>query len=96
MQTGAETWAQAATFEPANFKSKAAIKRALEEDPTKVSFIEIGTVANGFIDTRRTAAELLAELDGTSKYVLVVGPDPYRLRNYFGQISAKGGKLVIK
>jgi hypothetical protein len=94
MKDGAETWAQPTSFEPSNFKSKAAIKRALAEDPASVSWLEIGTVANGFQDTRRSTEELLAELEG-GRYVLIVGPDPYRLRNFFGQVRAKGGKLVV-
>jgi hypothetical protein len=83
MKDGAETWAQPSSFEPANFKSKAAIKRALAEDPASMSWLEIGMGANG-----------VTELEG-GKYILIVGPDPYRLRNFFGQVRAKGGKLVV-
>jgi hypothetical protein len=92
MKNGAETWARSLHGE--HYKSKAAIKRALAEDPSMVTFTELGTVANGFTDTYRTAAELLAELEG-GRYVLVVGPDPYHKRNFFGQVRAKNGKLVI-
>lgn len=94
MKNGAETWAQPSSFEPDGFKSKAAIKRALASDASKVTWLELGTIANGFAETRRSSEELLAELDG-GRYVLIVGPDPYRKRNFFGQVRAKNGKLVV-
>lgn len=88
----AEMWAQTPTG--ANYASKAAIKRALATTYERPSFVELGTVANGFTDTRWTVEELAAEL-AHGKTLTIVGPDPYTKRTYFGSLRASKGALRI-
>lgn len=88
----AEMWAR--TLHGEHFASKAAIKRALADDPSMVRFTEIGTVANGFTDTHWSPEELAAEL-AHGKTLTIVGPDPYTKRTYYGSLRASKGALRI-
>lgn len=92
---GAEMWAQ--TPDGENFPSKAAIRRALDADWPQdgVVWIELGTVENGFQDKRWTSAALMREIGDAPRTLLVVGPDPYRKRNYYGTVSIKNGKVKV-
>jgi hypothetical protein len=77
------------------FPSKAAIRRAWTADPQSVRFTSVASVVaprdgqafNGPVSTP-------ADLPENTKLMLV-GPDPYRQRNYYGTVEVKKGKIVI-
>lgn len=84
------------TTDGQRFKSKAALKRAMEADPSKVMFYgtaqelgqqlgNVGTVTGNMLD------EALPE--GTT--LVVVGPDPERLRNWYGNVKRAKGVIKI-
>ena len=84
------------TWTGLDFASKAAIKRALTESPAKITFTEIGTLANNFHATVWTVAELVREIGDSGRTLLVVGPDPYTNRRFYGTLSVSRGKVVVK
>ena len=73
------------------FKSKAALKRAITEDPTKVVFDSVSPMGGQFYGT---AAEFLANGPENTKLTLV-GPDPFTQRNWYGTAEVKNGQLKI-
>jgi hypothetical protein len=86
----------ATTVTGERFKSKAALKRAMDADPSKVMFYgtaqtlgpalgNVGTVTGNMLD------EALPE--GTT--LVVVGPDPERLRNWYGNVKRVKGVIKI-
>lgn len=71
------------------FKSKAAMKRALEADPSRVFFTSVALLGPQWSGT---AQEFLTGGPENTK-LTVVGPDPYTARNWYGTIEVKAGKL---
>lgn len=71
------------------FKSKAAMKRAIDADPTRVFFEAVQGLGPKWYGT---AAEFLADGPAGTK-LTVVGPDPERLRNWYGTVEVKNGQL---
>jgi hypothetical protein len=67
-------------------KSKKAVKEAVAQG-VSVSLEATSMFGNEY-DGDVTAAP-----DGTYYFV---GPDPYRLRSFYGQVIVKGGKVTIK
>lgn len=81
------------------FPSKAAIKRAWAADPASVIFTSVGSVMDG----GRQGAAFRGPVTGPESLpentkLTLVGPDPFRQRNYYGTIEVvtKGGQRVIK
>lgn len=81
------------------FPSKAAIKRAWTADPASVIFTSVGSVVDG----GRVGASFNGPVLGPESLpegtkLSLVGPDPFRQRNYYGTIEVvtKGGQRVIK
>lgn len=79
-----------------NFKSKAAIRTALVSSDLPPTFTEIGTYANNFQATVWTVPELVREIGDSGRTLLVVGPDPYTDRRFYGTLSVSKGKVVVK
>lgn len=71
------------------FKSKAAMKRAIEADPARVFFEAVQGLGPKWYGT---AAEFLADGPANTK-LTVVGPDPYTDRRWYGTVEVKNGKL---
>lgn len=88
----AEMWAR--TEAGLNFPSKAAIKRFLTEGKSIV-WTEIGTVGNGWQDRDWTTDELCQEIGDSGRTLLVVGPNPYTKRSYYGTVSVKNGEVKV-
>lgn len=72
------------------FPSKAAIRRAWEADPRSVTFQSVQGLGGYFYGPVLGPESLPNGLKLT-----VVGPDPERLRNYYGTVEVKGGKVKI-
>jgi hypothetical protein len=72
--------------------SKVAIKRALKDAPDTIVWQEIGTIGNDWRERPFTTAELLAE--GFSTLVLV-GPNPYTDRRWYGSLTPKGDGVKL-
>lgn len=71
------------------FKSKAAMRRAIEADPSQVRFVSVPSLGPQWSGT---AADFLANGPANTK-LTVVGPDPERLRNWYGTVEVKNGQL---
>ena len=71
------------------FKSKAAMKRAIDADPARVRFVSVASLGPAWTGS---AAEFLADGPANTK-LTVVGPDPYTARNWYGTVEVKNGKL---
>lgn len=71
------------------FKSKAAMKRALAEDPSKVMFRSVPSLGPSWSGS---AADFLTGGPANTTLV-VVGPDPEVLRNWYGNVVVKNGQL---
>lgn len=69
-------------------KSKKAIREAIAADPSSV-YIEATALATVEYDGPATEMP-----EGTTIYF--VGPDPYKTRNFYGQISRRGDKITVK
>lgn len=80
---------RATDYAGALFKSKAAMKRAIADDPAKVMFTSVATLGPSWCGT---AAEFLADGPANTK-LTVVGPDPYTDRRWYGTIEVKAGQL---
>lgn len=83
------------TANGALFPSKAAIIRAWKADPGSVTFTSVGDVVNPQMGGRfcgpvRTPADLPVDTK-----LNVVGPDPFRQRNYYGTVEVKKGVVKI-
>ena len=87
----AEISARAQTGE--RFRTKAAIRRALDDAPGFIEWQVVGTVVNDFQDYTLTTTQLI---DAINESANLTGPDPYRDRRYYGTVTVKAGKLVIK
>lgn len=90
LKTHAEITATAQTGE--TFRSKAALRRALEDAP---GFVTWRAVAGPPPEQDRylTTPELIAEIQGSA---VLVGPHPETDRRYYGTVTVKAGKLVVK
>jgi hypothetical protein len=86
----------AKTTKGQNFASKKAIREALAKDDGTLRFVELGTVANHFQSRPWTVEALVRELGNSGRTLIVVGPDPYTKRSYFGTIGVKDGTLFVK
>ena len=71
------------------FKSKAAMKRAIDADLGGVMFLSVASLGPQWTGT---AAEFLADGPVNTK-LTVVGPDPYTNRKWYGTVEVKAGKL---
>lgn len=65
--------------------SKAALKRALANDPAAVRFD--ATTAIG----PRVGAEFTGDALPEGVRLVLVGPDPYQARNWYGNVELKNG-----
>jgi ABC-type histidine transport system ATPase subunit len=86
----------ATTVTGERFKSKAALKRAMAADPSKVLFYgtaqelgpqlgNVGTVTGNMLDEALPVGTTL----------VLVGPDPERQRNWYGNVVRKNGVIKI-
>ena len=69
-------------------KSKKAVKEALARNPASV-WIEATSLFGNEYDG--PASEM-----PEGKTIYFVGPDPYTRRNFYGTITRKGDKMVVK
>jgi hypothetical protein len=75
------------------FRTKAALKRALADAPGFIDWIVVGTPATGFEDRRLTTPQLVEAIDQSAN---LTGPDPSTDRRYYGTVTVKDDRLVIK
>jgi hypothetical protein len=78
----------ATTVTGERFKSKAALKRAMAEDPSKVLFYGTAQELGPQLGNVGTVTPV-----GTT--LVLVGPDPERLRNWYGNVVRKNGVIKI-
>lgn len=71
------------------FKSKAAMKRAIAENPSRVRFTSVASLGPRWTGS---AAEFLTDGPAGTK-LTVVGPDPYTDRKWYGTVEVKNGQL---
>lgn len=71
------------------FPSKAAMKRALAADPSRVILNSVPSLGGSFYGSATDF--LLAGLAGTK--LTIVGPDPQTSRKWYGTIEVKNGQL---
>lgn len=75
------------------FKSKAAMKRAVEADPRKVRFESVSPMGQQWSGT---AQEFLwSDRAAAGLKLTVVGPNPFTDRSWYGTVEVKNGKLKI-
>jgi len=69
-------------------RSKKQVREVAAEHPERVLIEATSMFGNEYDGT----ADLMPE----GQTVYFVGPDPYSKRNFYGQISRAGGKVVVK
>lgn len=78
------------------FASKAALKRAMAADPSKVVFVGTAQELGPQLGNVGTVwGSMLVEALPAGTTLVVVGPDPHRDRRWYGNIVVKNGVVKI-
>lgn len=67
-------------------KSKKAVREAVADNPARVSLEATSIFGNEYDGS---------VADAPDGFYTFVGPDPYRARNFFGNIDKKPGKIKV-
>jgi len=76
-----------ATINGANARTKAALKKAIKEDPASVAFYSTSPMGVQFNGTAEDMPE---------EHILsVVGPDPFQARNWYANVKRDGARITV-